>query len=110
MSWRWSLRGLDPSPCVRGLDLDTDDRKELRLSAKQLAFRQGPFVHPAAEQAGVRQNDIIIGVNDRPLEMTARQFQAYVRLEYKVGQCITFNVLRDGKPLRISLKLPGRPK
>ena len=84
--------------------------KALKLSAKQLAFRQGPFVHPAAEQAGIRQNDVIVGVDDRPLEMTARQFQAYVRLEYKVGQRITVNVLRDGKPLRLSLKLPGRPR
>jgi membrane-associated protease RseP (regulator of RpoE activity) len=110
LSWRWSLRGLDPSPCVRGPDLDADDRKVLGLSARQLAFRQGPFVHPAAEQAGIRQNDVIVGVNDRPLEMTARQFQAYVRLEYQVGQRITFNVLRDGKPLRLTMKLPGRPK
>ena len=110
VSWRWSLRGLDPSPCVRGPDLDADDRKQLHLSAKQLAFRQGPFVHPVAEQAGVRQNDVIIGMNDRPLEMTARQFQAYVRLNYKVGERITLNVLRDGKQLRISMKLPGRAK
>jgi len=108
LSWRWSLRGLDPSPCVRGPDLDADDRKHLGLSAKRLALRQGPFVHPVAEQAGVRQNDVIVGVNDRPLEMTARQFQAHVRLNYKVGERITLNVLRDGKPLRIPMKLPGR--
>jgi serine protease Do len=110
VSWRWSLRGLDPSPCVRGHDLDADDRKQLHLSAKRLALRQGPFVHPVAEQAGVRQNDVIVGVNDCPLEMTVRQFQAYVRLNYKVGERIILNVLRDGKPLRISMKLPGRAK
>ena len=42
--------------------------------------------------------------------MTAQQFQAYVRLQYKVGQRIVFNVLREGRPLRLGMKLPGRSK
>jgi serine protease Do len=108
VSWRWSLRGVDPLPCVRGPDLDAEDRKDLGLSAKRLAFRQGAFLHPVAEQAGIRHDDIITGVDGRKLEMTARQFQAYVRLHYKVGDRVVFDVLRDGKPLRIPLKLPGR--
>ncbi len=108
VSWRWSLRGLAPAPCVRGPDLDADDRKELGLSPRQLAFRQGPFAHPSAEQAGIRQGDVIVGAGGRPLEMTARQFQAHVRLNYKVGETIALDVLRDGKRLRIPLKLPGR--
>lgn len=108
LSWRWSLRGLDPSPCVRGPDLDAADRKELGLLATQLAFRQLGFVHPAAEQAGIHAGDVIVGVDDRRLEMTARQFQAYVRLNYKVGDRITFNVVRQGKSLHIPMKLPGR--
>jgi hypothetical protein len=51
---------------------------------------------------------VIVGVDDRRLEMTARQFQAYVRLRYKVGDRLTFNVVRDGQALRIPMKLPGR--
>jgi len=108
VSWRWSLRGLDPSPCVRGPDLDAADRKKLGLSAKQLAFRQLGFVHPAAEQAGIRAGDVLVGLNGRRLEMNARQFQAYVRLNCKVGERVVFDVVRDGKALRIPLKLPGR--
>ena len=108
VSWRWSLRGLDPSPCVSGPDLDAADRKELGLSARQLAFRQLGFVHPAAEQAGIRAGDVIVGLNGRRLEMNTRQFQAYVRLNCKVGERIVFDVVRNGQSLRIPLKLPGR--
>src|SRR5262249_27114574 len=108
VSWRWSLRGLDPSPCVRGPDLDAADRKALGLSPKRLALRQIAFVHAAAERAGIRPNDVIVGIDGRKLEMTARQFRAYVRLTYKVGARIPFDVRRAGKPIRVPMRLPGK--
>jgi len=109
ISWRWSLRGLDPVPWVQGDDLSAVDRKELGLSAKSLAFRQGPFVSEPARQAGVRTGDVILGIDGKALEMTARQFGAYVRLNYKVGDRVTYNLLRDGKRLDVTLRLAGRP-
>jgi predicted metalloprotease with PDZ domain len=108
LSWRWSLRGLDPVPWVQGDDLSAAEKKELGLGAKRLAFRQGPFVSEPARQAGVKQNDVILGMDGKELEMTARQFGAYVRLNYKVGDRVRLNVLRDGKRLDLPLKLVGR--
>jgi hypothetical protein len=108
ISWRWSLRGLDPTPWVQGDDLTEAEKKELRLSPKRLAFRQGPFVAAPARQAGIRSGDVIIGVDGKELEMSARQFGAYVRTRYKVGDTITLNLLRDGKALDVPLKLIGR--
>jgi membrane-associated protease RseP (regulator of RpoE activity) len=108
VSWRWSLRGLDPQPCVHGDDLEPAQKKAVGLSARRLAFRQGPFVPAAAEQAGIRQNDIILGVDGKALEMTERQFRAYLRLNYQVGDRVTFNLLRKGKRLDVPVKLPGR--
>jgi hypothetical protein len=109
ISWRWSLRGLDPSPWVHGYDLSTEEKKTLGLSAKRLALRQGPFVSEPAAQAGIRQNDIIIGVDGKMLEMTERQFGAYIRLNYKVGDRITYNVLRKGERRDMVLRLTARP-
>ncbi len=109
ISWRWSLRGLDPPPGVHGYDLSSEEKKELGLDATRLAFRQGPFVPEPARQAGIRQNDVIVGVDGKELHMTERQFGAYIRLNYKVGDHVTYNLLRNGKRLDVPLRLTGRP-
>jgi serine protease Do len=109
LSWRWSLRGVDPPPWVHGDDLSPDEKKALGLSAKRLAFRQGPFVSEPARRAGIRQNDIILGVDGKPLEMTQRQFGAYIRLNYRVGDRVIYNILRRGQRLDLPLTLEGRP-
>jgi membrane-associated protease RseP (regulator of RpoE activity) len=108
ISWRWSLRGLDPSPWVHGDDLTAAERKALNLGDKRLALRQGPYVSDPATRAGIRQNDVIIGVDGKELEMTGRQFGAFIRLNYKVGDRVTYNLLRDGKRLDATVTLEGR--
>jgi hypothetical protein len=108
LSWRWSLRQLEPSPWVHGDDLTPEEKKALGLSEKRLALRQGNFVTPPARQAGIRQNDVIIGVDGKELEMTGRQFSVYIKLNYKVGDRVTYNLLRDGKRVDVQLTLVGR--
>jgi serine protease Do len=109
LSWRWSLRGVDPRPWVHGDDLSADEKKALGLSAMRLAFRQGPFVTEPARQAGIRQNDIILGVDGKVLNLTARQFGAYIRLNYRIGDRVTYNIVRRGKRLDLNLRLTARP-
>ena len=53
-------------------------------------------------------HDIIIGVDGKPLEMKMLQFHAHIRLNYEVGDKITFNVIRNGKRLKIPMVLPER--
>ena len=108
VSWRWSLRGLDPTPWVQGGDLSLAEKKALGLSPNRLALEQGAFLSQLARQAGIRQGDVILGVDGKMLEMTARQFGAYVRLNYKVGDRVTYHLLRDGKRLDVTLTLRGR--
>lgn len=108
VSWRWSLRGVDPQPWVQGADLTRDEKKALGLAANRLALEQGPFVSLPARQAGVRQGDVVIGVEGKLLEMTGQQFGAYVRLNYQVGDRVTYNLLRDGKRVDVTLTLRAR--
>jgi predicted metalloprotease with PDZ domain len=108
ISWRWSLRRLEPSPWVQGDDLGPAEKKTLGLATNRLALQQGNFVSKPARDAGIRQNDVIVGVDDKPLEMTGRQFIAYVRLNYQVGDRITFNIIRNGQRLNLPMTLPGR--
>jgi S1-C subfamily serine protease len=106
LSWRASTRRLGPHPCVGGEDLSAQEKAALGLRAKDLAFRQGSFPSLAARQAGIRQNDIILGIDGKALRMTGAQFGVYIRLNYHVGDVVSFNIVREGKPLDISLKLP----
>ena len=109
ISWRASVRKIGASPPVYGEDLTPAEKKTLGLSAKHLAFRQGPFISKAARQAGIQQNDIIVGIDDKDLQMTASQFAVYIRLNYQTGERAKFNVLRDGRRLGVTLKLPASP-
>lgn len=105
IGWRASMWGLEPSPYVHGRDLSPREKKELGLPEKGMAFRQGDYVPGPAKRAGIKQDDIIFGVDDMKLELTMLQFNVYVRLNYKVGDRITFNVLRDGKRHDIPMTL-----
>src|SRR5205823_6521010 len=108
ISWRASMWGLEPPSAVTGRDLGAESRKRLGLSEKALAVRQGDFLTPAAKAAGIRAGDVIVGVDGKSPEMTAAQFNAYVRVTYKVGDKVTYNILRDGKPVDVPLTLPAR--
>lgn len=108
LSWRWSLRAIDPQPWVHGVDLTAQEKKMLGLSPNRMAICQGGFVSEPARQAGIRQDDVIVGVGGKELEMTARQFSAYVRLNYKPGDRVVYNLLRDGKPVDVTITLRGR--
>jgi hypothetical protein len=106
VSWRWSLKSMSPSPSIIGDDLNWDERKKLGLDAKQLAYRQMNFLTPAARHAGLQANDVIVGIDEQALTMTARQFETHIRLRYSVGQEITFNVLRGKERVKVKMKLP----
>jgi S1-C subfamily serine protease len=108
ISWRWSLRRLEPSPWVHGDDLTAEEKKALGLGDKRLALRQANFVTAPARQAGIKQNDILIGVDGKELEMSGRQFNVYIKLNYKVGDKVTYNLLRDGKRVDVAITLVGR--
>ncbi len=106
ISWRWSLKSMSPNPSIIGDDLNSEERKKFGLDPRQLAYRQMNFLTPTARHAGLQANDVIVGLNDRPLAMTARQFEAHIRLYCQVGQEITLNVLRGKERVKLKLKLP----
>jgi serine protease Do len=109
ISWRHSLQGVDPAPGVYGQDLTGAEKRNLGLRERQLAFYMGSFLPTPVRQAGIRASDVILGIDNQRLDMTAQQFQAYVRLHYKVGDRVTYNLLRAGQRLDIPLTLTSRP-
>lgn len=105
LTWRPSLLDILPSLTIFGYDLSAKEKKALGLSESRLAFRQIAPVHSEAQSMGVREGDIILGVDNLKLDMTVEQFLAFVRQNYLVGERVTLNLLRDGKRLDLAVKL-----
>jgi serine protease Do len=105
ISWRPSMRDLIPSIHLGGADLTAIEKKALGLSEKQLAFREKEPVFKQAKEAGIRAGDIVLGIDDRVLELTMTQFQDYVRCKYIVGDKVTINILRNGKREQVTMTL-----
>jgi hypothetical protein len=105
ITWRPSLLDMLPSITVYGTDLTLKEKKSLALDEKRLAFRQDEPVHSAAKAMGVEVNDVIIGVDDKKLEMSMEEFLGYVRQNYLVGESMTLNLLRKGKRVDLNVKL-----
>ncbi|MFL5241627.1 MAG: Trx7/PDZ domain-containing (seleno)protein [Gemmataceae bacterium] len=104
-SWRPSVRHLIPSARLGGADLTAAERKRLGLSEKQLAFRESEPVSRQAQEAGIRAGDIILGLDEAPLEMNLNQFQDYVRGTFLIGDKLTIVLLRDGKRTKATMTL-----
>jgi predicted metalloprotease with PDZ domain len=105
LTWRPSLLDLLPSLTVFGYDMTASEKKTVGLDEKQLAFRQVAPVHSEAQAIGVREGDIILGVDSLKMEMNVQAFLSYVRQNYLVGDRVTVNVLRAGKRVNLTTKL-----
>ena len=103
--WRTSLQFLIPSARVYGENLTAEARESLGLSPDQLAFWQNDTVSEQARNAGIRGGDIILGINDEPLEMRVYDFVKWFRGRYVKGEVVVVNVIRDGERLDLPMEL-----
>src|SRR5262249_43552835 len=105
ISWRPSLQKFIPFARLTGRDLTAKEKEALGLGAKQLAFEQEKIVHSQARDAGVQPGDIILGVENRKLEMDVNGFSNYVKGNFVRGDKITVNVIRKGEKLNLTMTL-----
>jgi S1-C subfamily serine protease len=103
ITWRPSMQRLLASARLYGTDLTAEEKQALGLSAKQLAFRQKDAVATQARTAGVQPGDIILGLDDKHLDMDVDDFLRYVERNYLIGDKATVNLLRDGKRLNLTM-------
>lgn len=108
LSWRGSMWSIPPTASVYGKDLTPEEKQALGLSPKALAFRQGDFVPRPAAKAGIQGKDIILGLDDRSLEMNMLEFNTYIRLNFNVGDRVIYSVIRNGQRLKIPVVLERR--
>jgi hypothetical protein len=104
-TWRPSMLDILPALSLYGDDLTAEEKKPFGLGEKRLAFKQDKTVHKEAQRLGVQAGDVIIGIDDKELELTMLEFLGYIRRNYLVGDTIKLNIIRNGKRMDLTGKL-----
>jgi len=99
LTWRPSMLDILPSVPFVGDDLTAEEKKKLRLPTARAAFRQGDKVHATLADAGLRAGDVVVGFDRVAVEGSMDDLLGYVRRNYLVGETVTVDVLRNGKPV-----------
>ena len=111
ISWRGSMWSVSPMLRVWAPTLASDRLKALHIEDPQTAFlvkwiNRGSKGGRSAFDSGLRQQDIIVELEGKPIEkLTPQQFNAYIKLNYKVGDKLPLTVLRKGKKQKIEIRL-----
>ena len=84
-------------------DLTPDLARYLKLDVQHGAIVTQVMPGSAAEQAGLRSEDVIVAVNDKPVH-SARELRNDIGL-MAIGDTVKLKVLRDGKPKTIVAKI-----
>jgi hypothetical protein len=111
LSWRatsWDLRRM----VLGGMFLESltpEERKQLGAPADGLALRVkhvGEYgQHAVAKQAGVRKEDLVVGVDGRSEAMTETDLLAYLMMNRKPGNEVPFTVLRKGAKVEMKIRM-----
>lgn len=105
ISWRQSWWDSGPYIGIQGQDLAPEERKPLGLSADAMAIRVSQLdPRGSASASGVREGDIIVGMEGRTYDMDAIEFQMHIRLKYKVGDALPLALLRGSKRLAVAVR------
>jgi serine protease Do len=115
-AWRPFKWGLTPAPGFGGPELNAAELQGIGLdpeAAGSFAFRVQYLVTwgenrrygKAAAQAGLRQGDIVLSLDDKSDFDSVEHFHAWWRLTRKVGQTVKIEILRSEQKLSLHLKV-----
>ncbi len=104
-NWQELTRSIESkTPYYIGVRLDPVQKvvvSQLGLKERNYLFVSAVFPESPAKEAGVKQYDILLKVNDKPLENVA-QLQAILKLGK--GKPIAIKILRNGESMTLSVK------
>ena len=111
VSWRGSMWNVRPRLRVWMPEATTQELKKLNLSAGRKALKvkwintNSPEGRKARD-AGLRTGDFVIAVDGKPMgNMTPREFNTHVKLNYKPGQTLPITLWRNGKRIEFNWPL-----
>ena len=92
---------------VSTADLSPEDAQRFDLPVQSGTIVESVEPGGAAEQAGVRREDIIIGLGDTPIESTGDLLGAL--RDYQPGDTARLTIVRDGEEQTVDVTLGERP-
>ena len=111
VSWRGSMWNVRPRLRVWMPEATTQELKKLNLPAGRKALKvkwintNSPEGRKARD-AGLRTGDFVIAVDGKPMgNMTPREFNTHVKLNYKPGQNLPITLWRNGKRIEFNWPL-----
>lgn len=111
ISWRvstWPLRRMGAGG-LRFEPLSAGDRRRLTIEAGNMALlvnsvgQYGP--HGAGKRAGFRKGDVVVAFDNRTDLTTDTALLAYAAQNTRPGQRVTVSLLRNGKPMNLTLPM-----
>lgn|GEM_PF-1171189 len=109
ISWRSSQGAVPPILAIWEKELTPDEKRAIGIAPERLALRVVSLFEGekwSEARGDFRLEDVILGAEGKPPlpAMSPRQFHAWYRLNYDVGQTATFTVLRDGKRTAVRVR------
>ncbi len=89
-------------------DVDADLQRALGLPSEEGALVQDVTPGSPGARAGLRTYDVIVAVDGRPIESNDALIE--IIAARSPGSAATVHLLRDGRPLDVTLKLAERPQ
>ncbi|EOY5738874.1 TPA: serine endoprotease DegP [Enterobacter ludwigii] len=88
---------------ILGTELNSELAKAMKVDAQRGAFVSQVMPHSSAAKAGIKAGDVITSLNGKPISSFAA-LRAEVG-SMPIGSKVTLGLLRDGKPVNVSLEL-----
>ena len=112
LDWRMSVAegNIGAGPGFFPLRVSPEQRRASGLDTDDKAVRvyMGPNTPGAARDAGLRNDDIVVAVNDRPIPTEGRAFLVWFRMNHDPGDEVKLTAADGaGKRRQVSYKLGG---
>ncbi len=107
ITWRGSWWDSGPNIGLQGDDLSDDEKKKLGIAADDLAFKiVRLFPKGSAQPAGLKEGDIITGVDGKSDAMGEIEFQMHLRLAHRMGDQVPITFIRNGQKsaMKVTMK------
>jgi len=108
-AWRASTDVVGPNGGFWGVKSTKAERKRLRIADDNMAIRVTSIWGNWTRAAGIKSGDVVVSVDGKSDAKTIRHIHAHLQMNHDWGDQVELVVLRKGKKLKLTMKLPNSP-